>query len=85
MLNLPSPVHCRPRFHRDGYVLVQNALEAGMARSLARTAERVRREAGVSIDRRTAGAGLAYSVVTGDRIQSEARDLFDLYTSPALL
>ena len=56
-----------------------------MARSLARTAERARREAGGSSDRRTAGAGLAYSVVTGDRIQSEARDLFDLYTSPALL
>ena len=85
MFNLPSPAQCRPCFQNDGYVLVRDALQATKARALAGTAERITRSAAVSIDRRDQGAALAYSVVTGERIQRDARELFELYTSPDLL
>ena len=39
----------------------------------------------VVVDRRSGAGGLAYGVVTGDRIEASAPLLFALYTSPALL
>ena len=70
---------------RDGFVVVRESLARSDAATLVEAARRVAGSAAVSIDRRSADTGLAYSVVSGDRIQTEAPLLFDFYTSADLL
>jgi hypothetical protein len=85
MFQLPCDAQSRARFRRDGYVVVAESLDAASAADAAATADLTIGSAARTIDRRDRGNRLAYKVVTGDRIKSEAPALFDLYASPLLL
>jgi hypothetical protein len=85
MFQLPPAEQCRTRFGRDGYVIVPQSLEETTARNAAAVAAATVASCAYSIDRRGTGTHLAYHVVTGERIESDAPMLFDLYTSASLL
>jgi hypothetical protein len=84
VLHLPRARDCQDSFSGDGFVVVPDCVTRPEASPLVEAARRVAGSA-VSIDHRSADAGLAYSVVSGDRIQRDAPLLFDLYTSADLL
>jgi hypothetical protein len=85
MFQLPGGEKCRARFRKDGYVVVGQSLEVASATHAAAIAARTVDAFARSIDRRGDGSRLAYSVVTGEQIQSAAPTLFDLYASETLL
>jgi hypothetical protein len=85
MYQLPDAQQCRTRFDHEGYLLVPQSLEETTARNAAIIAAGVVKSCAESIDRRGAGARLAYRVVTGERIKSDAPMLFELYASATLL
>jgi hypothetical protein len=82
---LPQDEPARTRFLREGYLLVPESLHATVAGDVAIAARKLVDASAASIDRRSTGARLIYRVVTGERIQSDAPMLFDLYSSPTLL
>jgi hypothetical protein len=85
MLRLPQPGDCREAFRADGFVVVPDCVTRSEATPLVDAARRLAFGAAVSIDHRSAGSGLAYSVVSGERIEADAPLLFELYTSDDLL
>jgi hypothetical protein len=85
MFDLPPPERCSAQFGRDGYLLVRAAVPHSVAWSLKSAAEQAVRSAGAWIDRRNGERGLAYRVVTGDVIRTDAQGLFAVYTSAYLL
>jgi len=85
VIHLPPARGCQDAFTGDGFIVVRDCLTREHAATLVEAAQRVAGSAAVSIDRRAADAGLAYSVVSGDRIQADAPLLFDFYTSADLL
>lgn len=85
MIQLPAPAQYRDEFQRDGFVLVRDFFKERDARTYYATSLGLVRERAVTIDRRKDGHGLMYRVVTGDRIQSEAPMLYELYWSPCLI
>ena len=85
MIQLPPARDCQDAFTGDGFVVVLDCITGDHAATLVEAARRVAGSAAVSIDRRSADRGLAYSVVSGDRIQTDAPLLFDFYMSAELL
>src|SRR5687767_664906 len=85
MIRLPRARDCRDAFAGDGFIVVRDCITRAHAAPLVEAAQRLAGSAAVSIDHRSADTGLAYSVVSGDRIQTDAPLLFDFYTSPDLL
>ena len=85
MFQLPDAEHCHRLFSTDGYVLVDRSVPAGAAIDLAAVAARAVHSFARSIERPGTSGRLAYRVVTGDWIASEASVLYELYTAPALL
>ena len=85
MIHLPPARECQDAFTGDGFIVVHDCITREQAAPLVEAARRVAGSAAVSIDRRSADTGLAYSVVSGERIQTDAPLLFDFYTSPELL
>ena len=84
-LRLPAPEDCRETFARDGFILVPRSGAVDVLADLSAAAERVARQASISIDRRPEGSALVYRVVSGECLAAEAPLLFDLYQSPQLL
>src|SRR5687767_2676704 len=84
-MHLPRARDCQDAFTGDGFIVVRDCITRADAAPLVEAARRVAGSAAVSIDHRSADTGLAYSVVSGDRIQTDAPLLFDVYTSAALL
>jgi hypothetical protein len=85
MLELPDAEHCQKLFSKDGYVLVARSMPMDAAIDLAAAAARAVHSFARAIDRRGRSSRLAYRVVTGDWIASQAPMLHDLYTSQTLL
>lgn len=84
-LRLPPPDDCREVFARDGFIVVRHCGTADVLECLSVAAERVARQAAISIDRRSEGSALVYRVVSGECLAAEAPLLFDVYQSPRLL
>jgi hypothetical protein len=85
VIKLPDARACGSAFRRDGFVVVRGFVSSVDAGAIAAEAGRVARQAAVQIDHRSGQDGLAYRVVSGERIQAHARSLFDLYASSELL
>lgn len=83
MMQLPKPDSYRTDFQRDGFVLVRDFCRERDARTFFATGLGL-----VQADSARPGENgnsLPYRVVTGDRIQSEAPLLYELYWSPGLI
>lgn len=85
VINLPSTRQFRDAFRERGFVLVRDFLMPRFADEFCRCVAALRQRYGVAIDRVCEDGSLRYTVVTGDCIRSSAPQLFELYTSDALI
>ena len=85
VIQLPSAARAHEQFVRDGFVVATGCLRGPRGTDLIDAARQIADSAGVAIDHRSGADGLAYGVVSGDRIETDAPLLFALYTSPELL
>jgi len=83
-MTLPDPVECQREFERRGFISVQAAMCAAELSALIEITRKLIGGFAVTVDR-PGEKRLSYAVVTGDRIRSDARPLFDVYAAGPLL
>jgi hypothetical protein len=84
-VHLPDPHGAQDEFQRRGFVVVPNLLDASEQSMLLQLATALVQRRSSLIDRAEHGERLWYTVVTGDRIKSEATPLFSFYTDPEVV
>lgn len=85
MLSLPAVETVRETFRRTGVVVVDDALDPGVASSLAAEAMALARRSSRHIRRSSDAGVLDYGVITGDVLRADAPQIQAVYDAPDLL